>query len=269
MLFSVFSTFADAQKKPKVDLAKKIADATPKSLPQTPVAEKLKSDAQDKNLKGKIKSVIEEYLVNGKRERNSEEYYNEAGNLIKTVSYDEGYPTDVTVWGYIDGNRVTKSNSIEYQDGERPDPRGISITMRAEDNALNPNAPRDARYDMKVIYKYDEQSRLIEEWHYQNNGEVWHHLVYKYKGNQIEELDYDQNGSEMGQTFKFLDKDGNIIEQHLMDADGKVSDDEIFKYKFDTQGNSIVENAFEKKKVKGKIVLKPLWTIYRTIAYYP
>jgi antitoxin component YwqK of YwqJK toxin-antitoxin module len=263
------ATFTIAQKKPKVDLAKKIADVTPQLLPQSPVAEKLKSDAQDRKLKGKVKSVIEDNLENGKRKRHSEEYYNENGNLIKEISFDEGYPISVTVWGYIDGNRVNVSNSIKYEESERPAPRDLMIMVSPGDNKLNPNSLKDRRYDMRYVYKYDEKGRLIEEWKYQNNGEVWGNKVYKYADNKIEELYYGQDGSQWSQTFSFLDKSGNVIERHLMSADGKVGDYQIFKYKFDTQGNIIVENAFERKVVKGKTVLQPLWTIYRTITYYP
>lgn len=49
------SSVVSAQKTKKVDYAKKIQEATPQSLPQEPAAKKLKSDAQDETLKGKVK----------------------------------------------------------------------------------------------------------------------------------------------------------------------------------------------------------------------
>lgn len=269
-LLAVFSIFGYAQKSPKVDFAKKMQEATPQSLPQEPIAKKLKSDAQDNNLKGKVKSVIEFTQESGKtiRERYSEEYYNKSGNLVKDISYEEGYPSSVTVWGYIDGNRVITSNFINYTEKERPPSSRMSITISAEDNALNPDAPRDKRFQMKLTYKYNEQGQLSEKWLYQNNGEVWTHKVYNYKGNQREDIGYDQRGSEMSQTIEILDKDGNVIERNFMDADGKVSSKNIQTYEFDSQGNWIVEKTFEQKKVKGKAVQKLLWTSYRTITYY-
>lgn len=265
-----FAVLGYGQKTPKVDFAKKIQEATPQSLPQEPIAEKLKSDAFDRNLKGKVKSVVE-FTLEGKRkarELYSEEYYDEKGNLIKSVDYEEGHPSYVTVWGFIDGNRVLNSNAIEYKDGELPPPRGLTITENAEDNALNPNAPRDNRYKIKYTYKYNQTGQLTEVWQYQNNGEVWTHRVYNYKGNQREELEYDQRGSEMSQTIEILDKDGNVIERDLMDENRKISSREINTYQFDSQGNWIVKKTFEPKKVKGKTVLKPLWTSYRTTTYY-
>src|SRR3954454_7877754 len=74
------------QKKPKVDLAKKISEATPQSLPQSPRGDREKTDADDNNLKGKVKSVVQYSLgKKGDREIESEEYYNEGGDLVREV----------------------------------------------------------------------------------------------------------------------------------------------------------------------------------------
>jgi hypothetical protein len=268
LFLTIFAGLTVAQTK-KVDFAKKIKEATPEALPQSPIAAKLKSDAQDNNLKGKVKSVIEYTQDAGKskRELYSEEYYDEKGNFIKTVDYLQGYPESVTVWGYIDGDRVIKSNHIQYAEGERPPVEGIIMVM-AQDNVKNPNIPKDARYDIKYTYKYNQQGQLVERGMYQNNGELWVRNVYNYKGNQREELHYDRDGSETSQTIEILDKNGNVIERHLMDADGKIGSKEINTYTFDSQGNWIVKKTFEPKKVKGKTVMKLLWTSYRTITYY-
>jgi hypothetical protein len=266
---TIFSIFVQAQKTPKIDFAKKIEESTPSALPQSPVAQKLKSDAQDNNLKGKVKSVIEDVQYTGKRsrERNSEVYYNESGNYLKSVSYTDGYPDSVIVWGYIDGKRVSKSNDINYAKGERPPSEGI--TMRAEDNLKNPNAPKDTRYSIRYEYRYNENGQLVETWIYLNNGELWSRDVNNYKGNQREELNYGQDGSEWSQTVKILDKDGNEIEENLMDEHGKVGDKTTYTYEYDAKGNWIVQKAFENQKVKGKWIPK-LWHItYRTITYYP
>lgn len=271
LLLTLFSIFSYGQKSTKVDFAKKIEEATPKSLPQEPVAKKIKSDAQDKNLKGKVKSLIEYTQESGNKTREiySEEYYDESGNLVKEISYDEGYPSSVTLWGYIDGNRVSKSGFISYTEKERPPSGRMTISVSAEDNAMNPNAPRDTRYSIKHIYKYNEQGQLAEDWQYQNNGEVWIRTVYNFKGNQREKLNYDQKGEEMSQTIEILDKDGNVIEIHMLDENGKIADKQIQTHEFDKEGNWIVEKTFEENKVKGKIAKKLLWTSYRTISYYP
>lgn len=251
-------------------IAAKIEEATPKVLPQEPITAKLKTDAQDKNLKGKVKSVIEETQDSSskKRELDSEEYYNEFGNLTKEISYSEGYPNNITVYGYIDGRRVLNSNYIDFDDDQRPPSNTMSITVSAENNIKNPNLPRDARYSVSSTYKYNEKGQLIEEAILQNNGELWSRTVFNYKGNEREELNYDANGSEMSQTIEILDKNGDVIERNLMDIKGKISDKIISTYEYDAQGNWIVKKDVEKVLVKGKTVLKPLWTSYRTITYY-
>lgn len=270
-LLVILSIFGYAQKSPKVDFAKKIQEATPPALPQEPIAQKLKSDAQDRNLKGKIKSVIEYTQESGKptREIYSEEYYNDNGSLVKEVVYDNGYPSDVIVWGYIDGNRVNTSNFINYTEKERPPSDRMVITVSAEDNVMNPDTPKDGRYKIKHTYKYNEQEQLIEDWQYQSNGEVWSHKVYEYKENQRKELNYDQRGAEMSQTIEILDKDGNVIEEKFVNAKGKIEDGNINTYESDSQGNWIGQKTYEQKKVKGKMVKKLLWTSSRTITYYP
>lgn len=165
----VLPEIASAQKVRKVDFAKKIAEATPPELPQSPIADRAGTDARDTGLKGRVKSVIETTQEAGKRTRDGykDAYYNESGNLIKTVDYSDGYPDSVTVYGFIDKMRVTRSRDVTYAEGEKPEPKGIF--MRMSDNAKDPSAPRDTRYDRRKVYEYDSQGRLIAESSYQNN----------------------------------------------------------------------------------------------------
>lgn len=259
-----------AQQKPKIDFSKKIADATPKSLPQNSTVKKLSSDANDDNLKGKVKSVIEYSQEAGKaREISSEEYFDENGNLVKGVSYEEGYPEGVAVWGYIDDERVSMSGDVQYNEGERPASKRFLIKARAEDNALNPDAARDRRYSMKHRFAYDGQGRLVETIDYQNNGEVWHRVKYAYKGNQKEARDYDARGNEMSRTIYVLDKNGDTAEEWMFGADENDIMKEFYSHILDANSNWIEEKVFEPKKIHGKTVMKLLWTTYRTITYYP
>lgn len=269
LFLAVFSIFAEAQKKPKVDFAKKIDEATPALLPQSPVADKLKSDADDNNLKGRVKSLIEEVQYAGKktRERTDEDYYDEKGNYIKTISFSDGYPTSVAVWGYIDGNRVLKSADINYAKGERP--ISNDIIMSLEDNPENSTAARDSRYSTKYEYKYNQNGQLSEELTYSNRSQLLFRHVYNYKGNQREKLDYGRDGSLWSQSVEILDKNGNVIEQYSLDEHDKPVDRETYIYEFDSQGNWIVQKAFNKEIVRGKTVLKPWFTAYRIITYYP
>lgn len=118
----LFALPALAQKTPKLDFGKKITDATPPPLAQSPAEKRAGTDVRDEGLKGKVKRVIEHTQDAGSRKRiiDEENFYDETGNLTKTVHYDEGYPQFVTVWGYVDGMRVNRSGDIAYAPGEKP-----------------------------------------------------------------------------------------------------------------------------------------------------
>lgn len=262
------SSVVSAQKTKKVDYAKKIQEATPQSLPQEPAARKLKSDAQDENLKGKVKSVFEYLQESGRkiRDLDSEAYYDEKGYLTKNVSFMENYPQTVTVWGYIDGNRVSKIGYVEYTETDRPKYRRMFIIGMPVGS--EPTSERDDRYSVKYGYKYNEQGQLIEKWIYRNAGETSSHNEFKYDKNLREVTDYDGTGDLMSQTFEVLDANGNVIEQYSKDEKGKIENRTVRTYEFDKEGNWIVAKTFEQKKAGGKPVNKLLWTTYRTITYY-
>ncbi|HLL99768.1 MAG TPA: hypothetical protein VK400_01830 [Pyrinomonadaceae bacterium] len=251
-------------------VAVKLAEAEPSPLPQTPAAAKFKSDALDNNLRSRVESVVEDiqYAGKAKRERHSERYYNEQGNLVREVDYLDGYPSDITVWGYIDGNRVSDVNFIFFDDDQLPPSERSTGVIRIgspdEANLL----PRDWRYSTKYDYKYNENGQLTELLKYQNNGRLSSRTVYNYKENQREEITFDGGGAETSRTLEILDKDGNVIEQNFMTAAGKFEDKTVYAYEFDSKGNWIVQEALKAKKIKGKTVMRPVWTAWRTIKYY-
>lgn len=254
-----------AQPRPKIDLAKKIADATPAELPQSPVPTSVSSDARDTGLKGKVNSILEFSLPAGRRlrEPTKESFFTESGNWIKRVHYDEGYPSIVVVFGYIDGMRVSLSREVQYASGERPESSDIILLGRTEDSEGIPESGRDTRYGMKTILKYDGHGRLIESNEYQNNGDLWNRAIIEYEKNRRIERNFDANGDEMSNTTEVFDAAGNAIERQ------EGPDKYVLKHEFDLQGNWIVERTYEEKTVKRKKVLKLLWTTYRTITYYP
>lgn len=260
--------------KPRVDFVKKIADATPEPLPQSPTDGRAQTDARNENLKGKVKSVVEHSLDNRDakpvRKLYKQDYYNESGNVVTSVDYDEGYPSTVTVFGYVDGMRVSRSGDVVYAPGEKPAPKYMMITARVEDNLRNPGAPKDTRYSIRHIYKYDSRDRLIEKQTLANNGEMVSRKTYTFEGDdRKEERDYGFDGNEWSRTLEILDSNGNVVELRMYDDKEKVSDIQVNTYVFDSQGNWIVQKTVEKKTVRGKTVMKPLWTSYRSITYYP
>lgn len=247
-----------------------IKEATPQPLPQKPVAEKLKSDAEDENLKGKVKSLLEESQETGKspRIRTSEIYFNENGNRVKETVYFNGYAYHIKAWGYLDGFRVFDENSVEYDDLYKKTGiiKGVIV---GESGSSEPEPAWDPRYSYKFTYKYDENGLLNEEKMYQSNGKLWLRYVYIYKEDQRENLTYSEDGKLNYKTVEILDENRNVIEERWFDDDGKVGDVTTYTYKFDKNGNWIEKRSFEKSQVNGKTVLKPSEIRYRTITYYP
>jgi len=262
----VLVSFATAQRKPKVDLAKKIADATPSALPQTPTHDRPRTDAQDENLKGKVKSLVEyeKGASPATRKVSKEEYFDESGFFVRDVEYLSYYPEEVTVWGYIGGARVSKSNIVAYAEGERP-------TMDLDTGAVvvGDASPGDERYTIKHVYKYDEQGRLIEHWYYRNNGAVSSHETYRYEGSRRTQIDYGYDGAEWGRTIDVLDGKGNVVEWYRVGPNNKIEDKYINSYQFDSTGNWVVKKTSRETLVRGKKILKPFAPSYRAIKYYP
>ena len=258
--------------KPKVDIAKKIADATPAALPQSPKDGRAGTDAREANLKGKVKSFAE-YIIdheNGKTEKTllKEEFYGEDGNLIRAVDYhDSGYPRGVAVYGYIDGMRVNRWGPVVYFDGEGVYTSGTEmVTMQ-----IGPRSEaKDTRYDIKLTSKYDAEGRLIERTHISRSGEVLTRTTYEYlPGNKRLEHNFaGDSKSEIARLMEVFDTNGHVVETWYYDEDQKINQIRTSTYELDPTGNWTVQKMFEKTTVKGKEVLKPLSTSYRTINYY-
>src|SRR5258705_12031991 len=80
------------------------------------------TDAGDEGLHGEVKTVFMEsedrsgtWAV-GTRKPTAMEYYNKQGNLTKRESYDwKGNLFDITVYGYLDGARVSNWKTIPHE----------------------------------------------------------------------------------------------------------------------------------------------------------
>ena len=270
LLFLIcITSYGQRPRKPQIDFQQKIAEATPTSLPAIPSGARKSSDTKDQNLKGNVKSVREYSIESGKHCIEKEESFDPNGNETRIINYTDCYPDSVSVFGSLDGMLVSRGRDVEYKDGEKPPSKDFILTVRAEDNALNPNAPRDRRYDMRRTYEYDEKVRLIEQDVYQNNGEVWSRHLYRYDGNKRVISDHDNKDQEISKTAEYLGEDGDKTREEQYGPGDKVDTVIAYNYVRDQHGNWTVQKAFEVKKTRGKDVLKPMWTSYRTITYYP
>jgi hypothetical protein len=253
----------------EAELKRKIAAATPSPLPQEPVAKRPKPDAADEGLKGRVKTIFTEsedlsgtWAVS-KRKPSSMEYFNEQGNLTKRESYDyTGNPSDITVYGYLDGDRASHFKSIDYEYNPPP--------MMAPAPAPGQAAPKyDPRYSYKFKYKYDEKGNLIEEALYGNDGKLWMRYVYTYKGNQKEEMVYAKDGSLNQKYLYTLDDKGNEMEEIIYEVrDNAIRNKYSYSYEFDAKGNWIKRTTSKEVTKDGKSQFEPYSVTYRTITYY-
>lgn len=123
-LLLVLAGSAYSQKPPlRVDFALKIAEATPSEFTQSPVPSTFRGDLVERFLKGKVRRMVISAKYIGDTEPTyvlSEQEFDRNGNMTKSVDYHEGYPVQVTVYGFINGYKVYRSNLVAYGPGERP-----------------------------------------------------------------------------------------------------------------------------------------------------
>jgi hypothetical protein len=244
-------------------LADDVSRAEPSPLPQQPIAQRVGSDASDNGMHGRVKTVLEEsqdlsrtWSVQTKK-RDSFESYNELGNLTRREFYDyKGNLHDITVYGYIEGNRVAQSKTIQREYNPPP--------VMSPPGGLIPKS--DPRYQTRFVFKYDEQKRLIEHSWFHSNGELSLRYVYRYTGNQLEKLVYSEDGSLNQRSVSLLDAKGNEIERTSFDPrDGAPGSKHSYVYQFDAQGNWT-------KRTTSKVITngqsEPLYVDFRTITYF-
>jgi hypothetical protein len=246
---------------------RKVAEATPLPLPQGPIATKPKSDADDENLKGPVKRVVAEIqglsgrMAGKPRRLSSESYYNEGGNLVtKTLYNDSGQPLDITVYGYIDGNRVSKSGFISYESSPPP--------VFGPPASEKPRT-RDTRYELKYVYKYDQKGLLIELLVYGNDGSLSGRVVYERDGDNREELRYTGDGSLNSRTRFKIDSGGNPSEEIEFDSPLRGWS-AVYQnvYEVDSRGNWVKRVVTHTRTFNGSSKVDSTYVIYRTITYY-
>ncbi len=243
----------------------------PNSLPQTPIVAKEKSDSNDKGLKGKVRKVITEsedrsgtWAVQGKK-LSSVDYYDESGALLQSDSYDsQGNPFQITMYGYIDGKRVSTSKFLRHTYDPPP--------AMAPPSAKKIAAPRKAypKYEYSWEYKYQD-GKLIESQMYYNDGKKGMRYVYKHIERQVEKLVYTEDG-DLNQKFLItLDEEGNEIERTdfgLFNFDIYGDRKYRYSYEFDEEGNWIKRTTATEVKKDGVTSFQPSSISYRTITYY-
>lgn len=265
--FKTFKIVGEAEI--KAEIQRKFEEATPQDLPQETVLKNQQSDAQEENLKGKVKKIVEESenitddVAKMNRKLSQTREYNEAGNLTKVIRIDyRGNPDSIDVYGFIDGKRVSKSGYVKYPYNPPP--------PAALPSKIQPEPKRDLRYSTSYEKKYQD-GKLIETILYGNNGNVWLRQVSNYKDNQREFLIYSSDGKLNQKYVSTIDKNGLIVEETSYDVlTQKPNGDRKYKYayEFDKNGNWIKKITSKEVTEDGKTFFKPLYINYRTIGYY-
>lgn len=261
-----FKILTDADR--AADIARRIEKATPGDLPQSPVPSRPSSDTKDNALKGKVRSILREteYPANSRppgRTKSSEEFYNENGNLTRSIEFDYRHnPLRINVHGYIDGARAVKEGWVRYEYNPPP--------AMAPPSSSNTKPPvRDPRYSTKHVYTYDKKRRLTEEQIYDNTGEPTYRITYVYSENGTERSVQNSKGELRSRTIEKFDKKGNVTERTEIRPE-YPDGTRTFKYEaFDQNGN------WTKRAVTGKsgnldgTLSDFAYIEYRTITYYP
>ena len=252
------------------EIQRKYEAARPEGLPQTPIVRKLKSDADDDGLKGEVKRVVtaSEDLsgadgMQGRRRQSVVDYDNK-GMRLQHDFYLSGLPYDITVYGYIDGKRVSTSGAISYDDGPV-----MSITGDIVET-LDPKKKPDPRYQDSYEYKY-RNGKLVEMQMFGNDGTKGMLYVYNHSPNRLEELAYDESGQLNQRYLSILDANGNVIEMTdfaLARFDQNGDRKCRFTYEFDKVGNWIKKVTSCEVKESGTPTYKLESVTYRTITYY-
>ncbi len=195
------------------------------------------------------------------RKPNSMDYYNDHGNLTKRESYDyKGNLTEITAYGYLDGARVSDSERIQQE--YNPPPVMIGPPAGKADLKYDP------RYSFKFTFKYDDKKRLTEKTWIGNNGKLWLRYVYKYTGNQREELVYSADGSLNQRYLSLLDDKGNEVEETIFEMrDGSIRSKQSYAYDFDSHGNWMKRTTSKLVTKDGRSSYEPQHVYYRTIVY--
>ena len=248
---------------------RRIAAAMPSPLPQEAAARKLKSDAEDEGLRGRVKTIfVEVQDLSGTwtvQQRRPSQFvsYNEAGNVTQKAGYDyKGNLFQIRAYGYVDGERASNDKTIENE----YDPPAMIVASREGESKMK----NDPRYSFQYKYRYDGGGRLAEVAWYGNSGKLWLRYVYNYKNsNELEELVYRADGTLNQKYVTRLDAQGNKIEESSFNTKtGAVDNRYAYAYEFDRHGNWIKQTTSKWGTKDGKTQFLPYSITYRTITYY-
>ena len=266
-------------------IARKIEEATPAKLPQTPRVKFALSDAKIQQLKGNVKVVSLSTKYLGESEttlpaRSKESYFDEYGNLVKVISYDfRGNPRNVLAYGFVDGKRVYKTGPyLSYGYDPPPPPPAVRApsAIKATGSGVAPppvQLPRepDNRYSFEEIFKFDVRDRLTEKIRLNNRGEIVWRDVFHSNASETESVEFSRDGKEVGRRVTAFDDQGNEIKMTSFSISPSYPDNSTFEYrylKFDSKGNWVEREVVANLALYKGGTRNARYVEYRDIRYY-
>jgi hypothetical protein len=184
----------------------KIRQATPQPLPGCPPGVPPVSDVFQQGLNGKVKSI---QVVNEKgdpaavrRVLVEKAEFDSDGKLLRKYNFQstDGRPETVTVYGCIDGKRVSKTGDVPYEDrftGYGPPPPGAK--------------PRDPRYSTAYEIRLDPQRRISEQLTFGSDTFAYTTSKYEYTQGRVEIVATDNLDKRVSKrTTQIFDKKGHL-----------------------------------------------------------
>lgn len=248
----------------KETVEKRMESAAQKSISQSPNIKLKQTDAAHNNIKGQIKSVRIEAedvpILVGKAERRirSDETYDRDGNLLKDFWFqDAGYPTSVSVYGFVDGKRVSDSENFGGGMGSR-------IAGRANTDLPIP----DPRYEYRYEYKFDNSNRITERKEYDNRDKLRRIYKFTYKADLMEEKWFDTDGKLISTKRRQFDKNGNEIKYEFWWYEQTDREIENYTYKKSDKSGNWTERQVIKTVIERGLTRTRTSNEFRTIIYY-
>ena len=246
----------------RANVLKTIAEFTPKDLPPIPISKMRRSDLETANLKGKVKTVVEESedLTGDAFQQGrifaAEYFYNADGFQTREISYDmRGNPVQIAVYGFI-----VNALAVRFGKIRKPSEQTAPITEK----------PKDLRFDLKFKYVFDKQGRVTESKYYRPGGELSSRTLTIYTDTKTEAQNFNAQGELVSKTFQTFDEKGNLIESFFQMLKPTVIEYKaIYKYEsVDEKGNWTRRILSEWRTEDGKSFYEPVKIQYRTFVYY-
>ncbi|MEP7039091.1 MAG: hypothetical protein ABI891_12185 [Acidobacteriota bacterium] len=181
--------------------------------------------------------------------------YDDAGNLIEENGYDlSGKLLNQSIYVYDGQNQKIQWTSMSYHPEERSKPH-------------------------RYIYSYDERGRLQEEKTFSDEGNGFvptdslgrphkRVLIYKNLDKWKTASYFNTSGAFVKMTTLSYDSKGNEIEDIEYDQNENVKEKIRYEYEFDKLGNWIVEKTYRWNTEYGKSSYQLEEIDYRTIKYF-